>query len=247
MNFDYRNLNSQIINEALKSNKSINQYDDIEVVKKSIKKINWDSISNWTVEYRQNQFADYTYFDVNPRLDCSKSNPLYLHKKWIEHIIKDSRFNLTDSRLGKLCGISRDSVRYYRRKFNIKGKEDWGYKRFINNGKWWIKVPEDYGNPIAEREKGYLLEHRYIIECYLREHRELEISKRSLNSDGYLYSDCVIHHINFDPLDNRLENLWICENESEHKLIEGTLLKLVEELMKLDLIFFSDGKYYLNC
>ncbi len=241
-------MNSQTINEVLNSNKNINQYDDIEAVKKSIKKINWESISNdWTVKYRQNQFVEYTYYDVNLRLDCSKSNPLYLHKEWLEHIINDNRFNLTDSRLSKLCGISKDQVRYYRRKFNIKGKEDWGYKRFIKKDRVWIKVPNNYGNPIAEREGGYMLEHRYIIECYLREHPELEISKRFLNSDRNLYSDCEIHHINFDSLDNRLENLWICENRSEHKLIEGTLLKLVEELMKLDLIFFSNGKYYLNC
>ena len=246
-NFDYRNLDSQIINETLRSNKNINQYADIGIVKETIKEINWDNISDdWTVKHRQNQFVEYTYYVVNPRLDCLKSNPLYLHKVWLEHIINDNRFNLTDSRLSKLCEISKDQVRYYRRKFNISGKEDWGFKQFIKNDRVWIKVPKNYENPIAEREGGYMLEHRYLIECYLREHPELEISKRFLNRDGYLYSDCEIHHINFDSLDNRLENLWICENGREHKLIEGTLLNLVKELMKLGLIFFIDGRYSLN-
>ena len=46
-------------------------------------------------------------------------------------------------------------------------------------------------------------------------------------------------------MDNRLENLWICENKNEHLLIESSLLVFVDDLLKSDLIVFRNGKYHL--
>ena len=52
--------------------------------------------------------------------------------------------------------------------------------------------------------------------------------------------------INFDPSDNRIENLHILYSESEHKSLEFSLLQFVEKLLKTSEIEFKVGKYLLN-
>ena len=80
----------------------------------------------------------------------------------------------------------------------------------------------------------------------LTEHPELDWSKKYLIDGKYLKSDCLVHHINFDPLDNGLENLWICENKVEHRKLETSLTFFVDDLLKSNIIAFRNGKYNLN-
>ena len=91
-----------------------------------------------------------------------------------------------------------------------------------------------------------MVEHRYNMERYLSDHPELEISKKYLIEGRYLKSSCSIHHINFDPKDNRLENLWICENKSKHQAIQNSLLPQVDEFLKSKLIMFENGEYKIK-
>ena len=91
-----------------------------------------------------------------------------------------------------------------------------------------------------------MLEHRYIIENYLSEHPELEISQNCLLDGKYLKPEYIVHHINLDTLDNRLENLWVCEGPSEHNSVHKSLLGIVEPLLKSRLLFFKEGEYSLN-
>lgn len=53
-------------------------------------------------------------------------------------------------------------------------------------------------------------------------------------------------HTYFDPSDNRIKNLLIVFSESEHKTLEFSLLKFVEELLKTKQIRFLNGKYLIN-
>ena len=55
----------------------------------------------------------------------------------------------------------------------------------------------------------------------------------------------IIHHINFIRNDNRLSNLYLFTNTSEHIKSSSSLFKLVDKLLKLKIIKFSKGAYML--
>ena len=248
LNRDYEisNLTKSQIQEILAPKGEI-MFKDINNVKKAIKSINWDKISlNWIVKYRQNQFVPYVEIQLNPYSDCSEDNPLYRYKDWLNCIVHDTRFNLTDSRLGELCGISRDKAREWRRKLEVSRGREWGFNRFINKkGRIFIK-PENYNNPVAIKNNGWVLEHRYIIEQHLNNYSKTDIAKKYLNENGYLKSVCQIHHINLDPSDNKIENLFMCPSIKDHKLTEYSLFNYTKELLKSGLIVFNKGKYKTN-
>ena len=75
---------------------------------------------------------------------------------------------------------------------------NWKGGKRIRQGYWWIRLP---WHPKANN--GYVREHRVLM--------ELKIKR-------FLKDDEVVHHINHDKLDNRLENLHLC-SQSEHKEI----------------------------
>jgi len=248
--FDYRDLKSSEIKEILKQ-EPVNPYEDINLVKEECKNINWDEISNdWTIKYRPYGYIPYRTISLDPYSDCSEQNPLYRHKAWVERLVHEENFNLTDSRLGEVCGITRAKMVYWReRKHNIYTRsESWGFGRFQyqRSGKIGIKVPDDYDNPFAKKQKGKMYEHRYVMERHLTENPELEQSKKFLTDGKYLKSECSIHHINVDPTDNKLKNLWVCENEKEHQSIQSSLLTFVDELLKSELISFENGEYKIK-
>ncbi|MFX1340990.1 MAG: hypothetical protein ACFFDK_20435, partial [Promethearchaeota archaeon] len=187
---------------------------------------------------------------VNPYQECSKENPLYKSKAWVVKIVKDKRFNLTDTRLAKVCGISeRTAYRWRWEKHKIPTYDDrWGKNRIIRRKRVWIKVPKDYKNPFASKliRQNLMLEYRFVIEKYLAKHPELEISQKSLLNGKFLKPDIIVHHVNLDTLDNRLENLWVCESIEDHNSIHTSLLDLIDPLIKAGLLSFKEAKYYLE-
>lgn len=68
----------------------------------------------------------------------------------------------------------------------------------------FVKCPPEFFG--MAMKNGYTAEHRLVMARHLG--RPLTRKK-------------VVHHINHDPLDNRLENLMLFPNGSEHKLYEG--------------------------
>jgi len=122
----------------------------------------------------------------------------------------------------------------------------------FRNGNYFFREDFNY-KVLNERERNILLnrkqtleDYRYIMENYLRENPELEKSKKYLDSNRKLKSACRIHHINLDHEDNRLSNLWICENASEHHLIHGSLTKFAKILLEYKFIIFKNGMYHLG-
>jgi len=53
----------------------------------------------------------------------------------------------------------------------------------------------------------------------------------------------IVHHINADKTDNRLDNLYLYSNASEHGQGHGSLNKLLKELMRLNIVMFEKGEY----
>lgn len=66
------------------------------------------------------------------------------------------------------------------------------------NGRYFLLLKPDH--PCANG-RGYILEHRFIMEQHLGRH---------------LFPDEVVHHLNNNPSDNRLENLKLLRDDSEH-------------------------------
>jgi len=64
-----------------------------------------------------------------------------------------------------------------------------------------VRAPEGYPFPESSDARGYIREHRMIMEL----HAGRPLSKNE-----------VVHHINGDHLDNRIENLRIFQSNSEH-------------------------------
>ncbi|MHA2260637.1 MAG: hypothetical protein ACXACO_21925 [Promethearchaeota archaeon] len=246
-NLDYRRLSPSKIKETLKPI-TINPYKDIDLIKEEIKKINWNEIIyNWNIKIRENQSTEKE-ISLDPFSDCSDENPLYLHNKWVDRLVHDKKFNLTQRRLAKLCGVDRGVIFYWskiKHNINMENERRGFGKRISSAGRIWIKVPEGYGNPVSKNNKGWMYEHRYILEQQMADNPELEWSKNYLIGGKYLKSECLVHHINFDPLDNRLENLWLCKNNTEHRKLETSLTFFVDDLLKSGLIDFRDGKYNL--
>lgn len=79
---------------------------------------------------------------------------------------------------------------------------------------------------------------------YYREHKifkELEI-QRSLQGNE------LIHHVDGNKINNKLENLYICDGHFEHRKVHGQLERISMELVRLGLISFNHkiGEYYID-
>ena len=55
-----------------------------------------------------------------------------------------------------------------------------------------------------------------------------------------------IHHINLDKLDNRIENLYLCKNQSSHQRLHVELQYVAGELCKRGVIRFENGHYVID-
>ena len=79
----------------------------------------------------------------------------------------------------------------------------WKGGRFVNDQGYVLVLTPDH--PCADRH-GYVREHRLVMESHL---------------GRYLEPREVVHHINHDRSDNRLENLRLYSSNGEHKRSEG--------------------------
>jgi len=100
-----------------------------------------------------------------------------------------------------------------------------GGRRKDSSGYWLISKPE---HPMAN-SNGNIFEHRLVMEKELRR---------------YLRKDEIIHHIDFNPENNNLNNLYLTTSSKHSKLHRGINL-LIKELLKEGLVIFNkkEGRY----
>ena len=72
----------------------------------------------------------------------------------------------------------------------------------LHQGKYWLVLRREH--PQADRH-GYVREHRLVMERHL---------------GRLLHPKEVIHHLNGNPQDNRIENLHLFPSNAEHMSIE---------------------------
>jgi len=103
---------------------------------------------------------------------------------------------------------------------------NWKGGKFISNGYRFIKKPY---HPRASKY-GYVQEHRLVAEEML---------------GRYLKPEERVHHIDFNKLNNKSDNLYIFKNSSDHQKVKANLFKLLESLVKIGIIKFNkeNGKY----
>lgn len=56
----------------------------------------------------------------------------------------------------------------------------------------------------------------------------------------------LVHHIDFNKLNNDINNLYLCNSNSQHQIIHGQLNKIVPDLFKLGIVIFENGIYKIN-
>lgn len=100
----------------------------------------------------------------------------------------------------------------------------WKGGRVNYMGYWMVLVqPDNKFYPMATK-KGYILEHRYVMANHL---------------DRCLHSWEVVHHLNSNRTDNRIENLKLLNCQGEHNtMVEATLIRQdkVNKTLQLGLI-----------
>jgi len=107
----------------------------------------------------------------------------------------------------------------------------------INVRRGVLGVRNGYREDIIMNTRGYVMEWDYGLDKRVPQHRlVMEFSiKRKLN-------DCeIVHHINGKKDDNRIENLYLCKNVSEHRDIHNSITRLMYEMISNGTVIFDEG------
>lgn len=102
---------------------------------------------------------------------------------------------------------------------------------YINtNGYKEIWVGE---HTLTDKVGGYQREHRIL--------KELEINRSLVDRE-------IIHHVDGNKINNRLDNLYICDGHFVHRKVHGQLERISMELVRMGLITFNHeiGEYYID-
>lgn len=137
-------------------------------------------------------------------------------KKHLIYLYEEQNISL--NKIAESLQVNHNALRRYFKKYNIPFKEtsyaksisskgekskNWNGGKTIGNGYVLIKMPD---HPNAN-SRGYIYEHRHIMEQHI---------------GRYMTHDEVVHHINGNKTDNRLENLLLLTN-SEHVALHAKL------------------------
>ena len=95
------------------------------------------------------------------------------------------------------------------------------HKRTSTTGPIMVK---QRGHPFVNNQDN-VPEHRLVVEGSL---------------GRYLKKEEMVHHINMIDDDNRLENLYLCKNMSEHNAVHWSIVKCMKPLLESGVLFFDN-------
>ncbi len=134
------------------------------------------------------------------------------------------KFHLKPYRI-KRCKINYCSKKcfYEHKKIRCKGAGNHQYGLKGDKNKSWkggrrvtscgYIMVYDESHPFRDK-RGYVFEHRIVAEKYLLNKKNSVI----INGKRYLAHGYVVHHVNFDRMDNRVENLRVMESNDHRRL-----------------------------
>lgn len=100
---------------------------DEQGIKEEVKSINWEAISlNWKLP---------TGEILDPTKECSRTNPLYKHKNWLEYIYNNNKWRLTDEKIARITNTSQTTINSWRKKLQIKTRDTQVKQKLFFDGK----------------------------------------------------------------------------------------------------------------
>ena len=96
-----------------------------------------------------------------------------------------------------------------------------------------------------------------VSDSFLESGRQLYKRKHILIYESFLGREMItkkggggeqIHHLDGDKQNNNIENLFLCSDSVDHRLLHGSLEQVAFKLVKSGLIKFNKKlkKYYIN-
>lgn len=112
----------------------------------------------------------------------------------------------------------------------------WKGGRYISSDGYQVEIVHGEYHP-SGRQK-YIKEHIRIMESHIG--RKIETQRGNMGEQ--------IHHIDGDKLNNAIENLLLCSDTRDHKLVDCQLHELAFCLVRMKVIKFdhSTRKYYID-
>lgn len=101
--------------------------------------------------------------------------------------------------------------------YGLRGNKNASFKTGERNTRYGYHLILSPNHPF--NVNGYILEHRLTAEKYLL----TDDNSVEIDGEKYLKPECVVHHIDFDKLNNVKDNLYIFNSESKHTLFHNLL------------------------
>lgn len=147
-------------------------------------------------------------------------------KNLIDKLIRDGKILTDKPRAERKCI-------YCENLLGKKGSLGMCNKHYIQYKRW--------GDPLHSDNK-----ERATVDGYYRDGKTGRREHRVIYEQHYgvnLSEEQIIHHINFVKTDNRIENLYLYENASEHIKAHREYERIAESLDMDEEIVFEDGQY----